>query len=677
MATPSGDPTVSLLPQPSNPVPIEPMRGGGTENVSLLPQPTIPVPIEAMKGGALQGTIQKFIFSPKSSKLQPYIEKAFKYKENVDKYIKTRQTLWGDDKSDYDFFETVDTQVIPKLTNLKNKGKVEQIAKISPGENTYMFVVTKPEQLTKILYFINQDIAVQSKNDIYNNYILIDGTDNRKVNNFSLVFKNIIEFIYQNGVDKPEEERQNIFFLYDKLGKSLFLTGRELSGSRARKAAFEYLINLEPTFVQIPFKRGTDDYSILFTALNKKPDGFGENTIVITTSQAQEKKLDVGKEKKLLSDLEKDTIYAISPADYESQYLYISFEDSENADILPPPPPVVVPPPAAVPPPPAAVVPTPPPAADVVPPLDTIVVPLPSDPIAPLRKSPPVEYVLSGKDEVKINLGGASFTVRTANEETLKEWRENIFSESEQKLFEEIGIDSHFLTENQSARKKEFLEKRGDFLKSLVLSNCFLDTQFLLRRECETSRDFLAELYELKHVDRIKAITTAFGDVFDITLRIQAPKGATIVSSLEILPDLDSILAGLEAKPRRKGLVDLSSLFNSISIAAAVMPIFDILNLDRILAGIQPVKRKEKGPINISNVISPEIVAVVAGPLSVQNLLQINELASLPKTRSKGSTLNVDVSLVDSLPSATEQGKSSASSSPRPSIFTIFGRPSK
>jgi hypothetical protein len=87
MATPSGDPNVSLLPQPANPVPIEPMRGGGTENISLLPQPSIPVPIEPMKGGALQGTLQKFIFSPKAAKLQPYQEKTFKYKENVNKYI--------------------------------------------------------------------------------------------------------------------------------------------------------------------------------------------------------------------------------------------------------------------------------------------------------------------------------------------------------------------------------------------------------------------------------------------------------------------------------------------------------------------------------------------------------------------------------------------------------------
>jgi hypothetical protein len=653
MATPSGDPNVSLLPQPANPVPIEPMRGGGTENVSLLPQPTIPVPIEPMKGGALQGTLQKFIFSPKAAKLQPYLEKTFKYKENVDKYITTRQTLWGDEKSDYDFFETVDKQILPKIANLKNKGKVEQIAKLSTGENTYVFIVTKPEQLTKILYFIRQDIQAQSKNDIYNNYILIDGTDNRKVNNFSLVFKNIIEFIYQYGSDKPEEERQNIFFLYNKQGKSLFLTGRELSGSKARKAAFEYLINLEPTFVQIPFKKGTEEYSIIFTALNKKPDGNDENTIVITTSKEQDTKLDLGKEKKLLSDLGKNTIYAINPGDYESQYLYVSFEDAENVNVnvQPPPPAAVVPPPAAaVVPPPAAVIPSPPP-----------------------RKSPPIEYVLSGKEEVKINLGGAAFTVRNATEETLKEWKENIFSDSEQKLFEEIGIDSHFLTENQTARKKEFLEKRGNFLKSLVLSNCFLDTQFLLRRECETSRDFLAELYELKHIDRIKAITTAFGDVFDIALRIQKPKDTILLPSTDLLPGLDSILAGLGAVHRRKGVVDLSGLFDSIS--REVVPILDRLNIDRILLGIRPVKRK--GPVNISNVLYPEIVAaaVLAPPRSVQNLLQTNRIVPPPKTRSKGSTSRVNVSLIDILPSATEQGRSS--NPIEPSIFTIFGRPSR
>lgn len=652
MATPSGDPNISLLPQPANPVPIEPMRGGGTENVSLLPQPIIPVPIEPMKGGALQGTLQKFIFAPKTAKLQPYLEKTFKYKENVDKYITTRQTLWGDDKSDYDFFETVDKQVLPKLANLKNKGNVQQVAKLSTGENTYVFIVTKPEQLTKILYFIRQDIQAQSKNDIYNNYILIDGTDNRKVNNFSLVFKNIIEFIYQYGSDKPEEERQNIFFLYNKQGKSLFLAGRELSGSRARKAAFEYLINLEPTFVQIPFKKGTEEYSIIFTALNKKPDGTDDNTVVITTSQEQDTKLDLGKEKKFLSDLGKNTIYAISPSDYESQYLYVSFEDAENADVLPQQPP-------------------PPAQAAVVPPPETEIIPAANEnlgkPLPPPRKSPPVEYVLSGKEDVQVNLGGATFSVRNANEETLKEWSKNIFSDSEQKLFEEIGIDSHFLTENQSAHKKAFLEKRGEFLKSLVLSNCFLDTQFLLRRECETSRDFLAELYELKHVDRIKAITTAFGDVFDIALRIQAPKEATIVSSVDLLPGLDAILAGLDVKPRKKGVVDLSTLFDSISRVAA--PILDILNLDRILAGIQPVKKK--GSVNISGVISPEIVAAVIAP---QNLLQTDGLSILPKLRSKGSTSTLDVSLVDSLPSVTEQGKSSI---PRSSIFTIFGRPSK
>jgi hypothetical protein len=111
-----------------------------------------------------------------------------------------------------------------------------------------------------------------------------------------------------------------------------------------------------------------------------------------------------------------------------------------------------------------------------------------------------------------------------------------------------------------------------------------------------------------------------------------------------------------------------------MAAAAVAAPILDILNLDRILAGIQPVKRK--GPVNISNVIYPQIVAaVVAPPGSVQNLLQTDGLATLPKTRSKGSTSGVNISLGDSVPSATEQGRSSVSGIPP--IFTIFGRPSK
>ena len=50
-----GDPTVSLLPQPPTPAPIQAMHGGGIgggpENVSLLPQPPVPAPIQAMHGG--------------------------------------------------------------------------------------------------------------------------------------------------------------------------------------------------------------------------------------------------------------------------------------------------------------------------------------------------------------------------------------------------------------------------------------------------------------------------------------------------------------------------------------------------------------------------------------------------------------------------------------------------
>ena len=57
MAT--SDPNISLLPQPSQPAPIEPMRGGGTEavtnpNISLLPQPSVAAPIEPMRGGGDQ-----------------------------------------------------------------------------------------------------------------------------------------------------------------------------------------------------------------------------------------------------------------------------------------------------------------------------------------------------------------------------------------------------------------------------------------------------------------------------------------------------------------------------------------------------------------------------------------------------------------------------------------------
>ena len=190
------DPNVSLLPQPSTATPIEPMRGGGdqvgTPSVSLLPQPSLPVPVEPMKGGAgslkiTQGVFQYFSKDFEKALPEDQQKPPILNVESVKKYITRRQFIWDYTKKAGYKPPALD----PKAKDEDQEGYLNYFL---DAEDTFsIFFVDSYTQFVNMRTFIKEDFNQRMKVKTIKKrhiYILFCISDSSQV--YSNLFRGIV-----------------------------------------------------------------------------------------------------------------------------------------------------------------------------------------------------------------------------------------------------------------------------------------------------------------------------------------------------------------------------------------------------------------------------------------------------------------------------------------------------
>lgn len=528
-----GAENVSLLPQPAVPAPIQAMHGGGPENVSLLPQPAVPAPVEPVRGGGASvqqvggATIPTFTLKAlKQVQIVPE-EPTLLTVDLLNAYREKRKGIWGTPPSNYEESRTKQFHY-----EIKTKEPVK-IFYIYSWDNFLRFVKT-----------IAND-KIKKKNFIY---IFFSKLDN--ITLFSLIFKKYIRLVTETPAD--------VFFLYDRTGPKNQIVWD--SKHREDKAEKKFLF-LEPASISIPYVKEGKNYNLVLSSTGVPPSEVPKDYIGLTSRDMPGGDLLKFEEKdgeykpKSLFKLTPDTFYgvdtpktAVNAKEYlRRKYVLFSFEDTEEeeTEVEEATEPVA-----------AAVVPTEPVAAAA------------PEPVAAPPPLKPDPYVLKLKGTVAVRIGVNVFELRKPTLAVQKEWDEGTFSDSEKAFFADIGLTDKFiesakgpapLSELQT-RKESLLKKRGEVLTRLVLNRCFKEPNLLLTQECQSVREFLQELYELIQIDRVNLFRKTFAGIAPAIVSLQKQKiGQIIFTQKEILSLLDGLLP-ISKMPKGSDMFDIKFL---------------------------------------------------------------------------------------------------------------------
>ena len=486
-----GDSSPSLLPQPAQPVPIQPMSGGGATD-SLLPQPAVPVPVAPMSGGGPEDSVlpQPAVAAPiipmsgggsypvmklrgyKPGKLEEDDQKLKKEEksmrvQNSTSYKNRRQEIWGDG-----FPETHDASKIAKLHHV-----------IKTDEPIRIFYVYDFSRFLKILRILRKDEESE------NIYILFNKTNSPE--EFSKVYKKFIDFV--------KDSETQAFFLYDK-SQTINTLSWDLTKERR---AQEEIFFAEPTSVSIEFKKGDKPIQLIFTAYPTPPDEVKDNFIGLTSAETT-KHLDFQKAKgweEVVPRLEENTLYSVDDTKrvyFNANLIEITYSDK----------PLDEPGPATA------------PVQGVEPTTSTpVVTSSPSTPVQASVVKPGVQqYIVQKKNTVPLKIGSVDFELRKPTIDTQAAWDKGEFDENESKFFTELGFNEKLVA---TPRGKALAAKKGNFLKSLTISSCFKQNQFLVKHECESAQDFLQELLEVRQVQRLEQIRESLGSVQNYAIQIR------------------------------------------------------------------------------------------------------------------------------------------------------------
>jgi hypothetical protein len=474
MATPT-DPNVSLLPQPSVPTPIMAMRGGGQENVSLLPQPDVPTVIQPMRGGGVLVPVFKLVqFNRTQNNYSvPRMEKPI-----LNAYGEVRRKMWGE-KFPNNFKESLEAK-----HNL-----------FLPSNSPLMiFFVYSFKHFTFILKSIE-------KLDQNQTIIFIAKTTEK----FEAAY--IYKYLISQAKQKP-----NRYFLFEKNQDLNKIAWTNELNARGVGSNFLYL---EPTSVTIQYTVGEKKLNIILSSSSFWTPELNEQSIALVGREEGTQLLEMaakGIKKIIIPTLKTGQIYSIdtskNPEFWNSEFLELKIEEVD----LP-----ALPTAAAGPKEPTATTAT---ATAVTTAAAEQQVEKAKDTTTKVPEPVVVEYIITRKDTIPIQIGSETFEIRKAKEKVLKSWEESKFSESETAFLSTIGLTPKFFKENVTDRKTAFLKKIPAFMKSLVISRCFKDMNLLLRRECELAREFSQELYELKQIDRLSKLSVALKGMreFDVKL---------------------------------------------------------------------------------------------------------------------------------------------------------------
>jgi len=538
-----GDPTVSLLPQPATPAPIQAMHGGGMgagpETVSLLAQPATPVPIEPVRGGGQVGGANIPTFTLKALKQVQIVaeEPTLLTVDLLNAYREKRKGIWGTPPSNYE-------ESRAKLFHYEIKTK----------EPVKIFYIYSWDNFLRFVKTIAND-KIKKKNFIY---IFFSKLEN--ITLFSLIFKKYIRLV----TETPAE----VYFLYDRTGPKNQIVWD--SKHREDKAEKKFLF-LEPASISIPYVKEGKEYRLVLSATGVPPPEVPKDYIGLTPRDTggdllkfEEK--DGEYKPKSLFKLTPDKFYgvdtpktAVNAKEYlRRKYVLFTFEDKEEEETeVSEEEPIAAAPPVAE-----------EPVAEVA--------PVESKPAAAPPPLQPDPYVLKLKGTVAVRIGVAVFELRKPTLAVQKEWDEGTFSDSEKAFFADIGITEKFiesakgpapLSELQT-RKESLLKKRSEVLTRLVMNRCFKEQNLLLTQECEPVREFLQELYELVQIDRANLFRKTFAGIAPAIVSLQKQKiGQLIFTRKEILSLLEGLVP-ISKLPKGSDMFDIQFLRSMAALTA-------------------------------------------------------------------------------------------------------------
>jgi hypothetical protein len=535
-----GDPTVSLLPQPATPAPIQAMHGGGMgggpETVSLLAQPATPAPITPVRGGGQVGGANIPTLTLKANERVTIVGEGLTLltKDLLNKYREKRKTIWGTElPSNYE----------------------ESRAKLFHYE-------IKTKEPVKIFYIYSYDNFLRFKKTIVNDkikknnfiYIFFSKLDNNSID-FSEIFKLYIKFI----TETPAE----VFLLYDRAALVNQITWNK--EHREDKAKKEFLL-LEPASIAIPYLKEGKEYKLLLSPTGVAPPQVSKDYIGLTPKNTGSDLLkfeqkDGEYKPKSLFKLTPDKFYAvdtpktpINGKEYlRRKYVLFTFEDTEEEEETE----VALEEPVV--------------AEEPVEAKEPVVAEVVSAEPKPVVTPPPLQpdpYVLKLKGTVAVRIGVAVFELRKPTLAVQKEWDEGTFSDSEKAFFADIGITEKFIESAKGpaplselkTRKESLLKKRSEVLTRLVMNRCFKEQNLLLAHECEPVREFLQELYELVQIDRANLFRKTFAGIAPAIVNLQKQKiGQIIFTRKEIMSLLEGLVP-ISKMPKGSSMFDIPFL---------------------------------------------------------------------------------------------------------------------
>lgn len=615
MATPVGNPDISLLPQPSTPVAIEPMRGGfvggqptaGAENVSLLPQPAVPAPIQPMRGGSSSPAPENVSLLPQPSNPVPIeamrgggdkiptlqlVEYKRSYPLSGDSAITNDQYIANIEKASIFTIDTIrkykdDLRAgqwraqLPK--NQNNSRKTFKSLNFDGTKDTYVFYISK------FIDYLFAEKWLTKQKDLKVNYLFVNRI--KDTAEFSKTYKRFITFVIQD-VNLP----YSMYYLFDKTDPAL-----QIQWTGAERFAQKAFLYLEPDAVEFTYKEAGTDKQLVWLPSTVIPSGFTDNYIAISPDSSIPDKITLQKktptgDKKIVistSTLQDKTLYKIdslkNPNYFDFVYILVQYSEIPTlVSSLPPPAPSSV---VAA-----------PPSTPVTPP--------------PITKPAPIQYLLTKKDTIDIDLGEKIYQVRKATIQTQEDWEKGIFSPSEQELLNVIGLTDEFFKEYPTPEKDELKAGRGKFLMGLVVSSCFIDTTYLLKSECDFVRDYLQKLLEIRQMERLRAVSALFTtvDPFAIQFIPSTPSGPVKIGPVTLG---SSVIPGVVVKG------------SPVAVAGTSIPKSSFQNISNLLDSLKLTKVVHKKGIPPFNSVLNTFPTPGGVPTTKIDVIDFNDMMDI------------------------------------------------
>jgi len=612
MATPVGNPDISLLPQPSVPTPIEPMRGGGSEDVSLLPQPAAPAAIEPMRGGSQNQAPENVSLLPQPATPAPIVAmKGGGDKIPTLELVEFRRQFPIEDLKKLEVQLKVKEHITPYIDNLRRSLWDKQFPSSFDDSLKTFKTYTLDNSKPTVLFFIRdfstfhlaeKNIRTQMSKNVQSRFVFVNTIKDKA--EFSRCYKRFIAF-----VAKPEYRANLIFFLFDKTKLGIEWTKEEAPS----KAKFLFL---EPDALDFSYTEAGVAKHFLMLPDKTIPPEIKDNYIAMSPVEMPDAKLVLPKKREgekekeplLVSSLKDKGLYSIDSKGkdtyFDSYYLYIRYKD------IPTKAPPLTPPPKAA-------EPTPPPPPK------------------------PLEYIIKKKETVDFDLGGILYEIRKATVATQTEWEEGTFTDSEKALFTSLGLTDDFFKTHPSPEKEKLKAGRGKFLMSLTMSSCFKDMKYLLKSECEFVRDYLQSLLEIRQMERLRAVSEILGTFEDTAFTvIRSPASATAAAAGKgsvgaILENLNTLFKSFDftRKSGKKPGADLNAALAASAGRGSSGTFLDSLNT--LLTSFDLVRKSGKKPrtnlgpaltIVSSTTLRPPSAAAAVSAASVSAPLGIPEV---------------------------------------------------